>query len=170
MVRDIRLAEDLAQNALVIALERWPVTSIPDNPGAWLMTTAKRRVIDLKRRSIICRPVDYVVSRSLFNQMRNCGGDCAESSVKLMREGNAMRYLFKATRHSEAGIKPKQKYSKAMASYNMEMARAGVLIAADKLQPSTSGVPIAYPVPGAASELTAGPFLQGRTSSLQGLR
>ncbi|NEW09193.1 RNA polymerase sigma factor [Paenibacillus sp. SYP-B3998] len=51
MVRDIGLAEDIAQDALVIALERWPETGIPDNPGAWLMTTAKRRAIDLMRRS-----------------------------------------------------------------------------------------------------------------------
>nr|WP_223285331.1 RNA polymerase sigma factor [Paenibacillus sp. PL91] len=51
MVRDVGLAEDLAQDALVIALERWPNIGIPDNPGAWLMTTAKRRAIDLLRRS-----------------------------------------------------------------------------------------------------------------------
>ncbi|MBB3068815.1 RNA polymerase sigma factor (sigma-70 family) [Paenibacillus baekrokdamisoli] len=51
MVRDVGLAEDLAHDALVIALERWPDTGIPDNPGAWLMTTAKRRAIDLMRRS-----------------------------------------------------------------------------------------------------------------------
>ncbi|MEC0232375.1 RNA polymerase sigma factor [Paenibacillus alba] len=51
MVRDVGLAEDLAQDALVIALERWPEVGIPDNPGAWLMTTAKRRAIDLLRRN-----------------------------------------------------------------------------------------------------------------------
>ncbi|UQZ83014.1 putative ECF RNA polymerase sigma factor SigI [Paenibacillus konkukensis] len=51
MVRDVGLAEDLAQDALVIALERWPELGIPDNPGAWLMTTAKRRAIDLLRRN-----------------------------------------------------------------------------------------------------------------------
>ncbi|EJV55927.1 RNA polymerase sigma factor [Bacillus cereus] len=51
MVRDVGLAEDLAQDALVIALERWPEIGIPDNPGAWLMTTAKRRAIDLMRRT-----------------------------------------------------------------------------------------------------------------------
>jgi len=51
MVRDVGLAEDLAQDALLIALERWPETGIPDNPGAWLMTTAKRRAIDLLRRN-----------------------------------------------------------------------------------------------------------------------
>jgi len=51
MVRDVGLAEDLAQDALVAALERWPESGVPDNPGAWLMTTAKRRAIDLLRRS-----------------------------------------------------------------------------------------------------------------------
>jgi RNA polymerase sigma factor (sigma-70 family) len=50
MVRDVGAAEDLAQDALVAALERWPETGIPDNPGAWLMATAKHRAIDLLRR------------------------------------------------------------------------------------------------------------------------
>jgi RNA polymerase sigma factor (sigma-70 family) len=49
MLRDVGQAEDLAQEALVVALERWPVDGVPDNPGAWLMTTAKRRAIDLLR-------------------------------------------------------------------------------------------------------------------------
>jgi RNA polymerase sigma factor (sigma-70 family) len=51
MVRDVGQAEDLAQDALLAALERWPRTGIPDNPGAWLMTTAKHRAIDQLRRS-----------------------------------------------------------------------------------------------------------------------
>jgi RNA polymerase sigma-70 factor, ECF subfamily len=50
IVRDVGLAEDLAQDALVAALERWPVSGIPDKPGAWLMATAKHRAIDLLRR------------------------------------------------------------------------------------------------------------------------
>lgn len=50
MVRDVSLAEDLAQDAFVIALEKWQQIGIPENPGAWLMTTAKRRAIDLLRR------------------------------------------------------------------------------------------------------------------------
>jgi RNA polymerase sigma factor (sigma-70 family) len=49
MVRDIGIAEDLAHDALVAALEEWPRTGIPRNPGAWLMATAKRRAIDLFR-------------------------------------------------------------------------------------------------------------------------
>jgi RNA polymerase sigma-70 factor (ECF subfamily) len=51
MVRDVGLAEDLAQDALVVALERWPESGVPDNPGAWLMATAKHRAIDRLRRS-----------------------------------------------------------------------------------------------------------------------
>ena len=51
MVRDVGAAEDLAQDALVAALEQWPESGIPDNPGAWLMATAKHRAIDRFRRN-----------------------------------------------------------------------------------------------------------------------
>src|SRR4051812_28113705 len=51
MVRDVGLSEDLAQDALVAALETWPRAGVPENPGAWLMTTAKRRAIDQLRRA-----------------------------------------------------------------------------------------------------------------------
>jgi RNA polymerase sigma factor (sigma-70 family) len=51
MVRDVGLAEELAQDALVAALEQWPAAGIPDNPGAWLMASAKHRAIDRLRRS-----------------------------------------------------------------------------------------------------------------------
>ncbi|MDI1479641.1 RNA polymerase sigma factor [Polyangium sp. y55x31] len=51
IVRDVGLAEELAQDALVAALERWPASGIPENPGAWLMATAKHRAIDVMRRS-----------------------------------------------------------------------------------------------------------------------
>ena len=51
MVRDVDLAEELAQDALVIAIERWPESGVPENPGAWLMATAKNRAIDRLRRA-----------------------------------------------------------------------------------------------------------------------
>ena len=51
MTRDLDLAEDFAQDALVRALEQWPARGIPDNPGAWLMTAAKQRAIDTFRRA-----------------------------------------------------------------------------------------------------------------------
>jgi RNA polymerase sigma factor (sigma-70 family) len=56
MLRDISLAEELAQDALVAALETWPKSGIPDNPGAWLMATAKHRAIDrLRRNKLLAR-------------------------------------------------------------------------------------------------------------------
>ena len=56
IVRDVGLAEELAQDALVTALETWPASGVPQNPGAWLMTAAKRRAIDrLRRRKMLDR-------------------------------------------------------------------------------------------------------------------
>ena len=51
IVRDIGVAEDLAQDALIAALEQWPSSGVPDNPGAWLMAAAKHRAIDYFRRN-----------------------------------------------------------------------------------------------------------------------
>jgi RNA polymerase sigma factor (sigma-70 family) len=56
MLRDVTQAEDLTQEALVAALEHWPVTGVPEKPGAWLMATAKRRALDdLRRRNMLAR-------------------------------------------------------------------------------------------------------------------
>ena len=68
IVRDVGLAEDLAQDALVIALERWPQTSIPDNPGAWLMATAKHRAIDRVRRNATLERKVEVLGRNIEEQ------------------------------------------------------------------------------------------------------
>ena len=53
IVRDVGLAEELAQDALVAALQQWPESGVPDNPGAWLMATAKHRAIDHFRRNTL---------------------------------------------------------------------------------------------------------------------
>jgi RNA polymerase sigma factor (sigma-70 family) len=59
LVRDIGLAEDLAQDALVAALEQWPDSGVPDNPGAWLMTVARRRGVDtIRRRATLERKLE----------------------------------------------------------------------------------------------------------------
>ncbi|MCB0200856.1 MAG: RNA polymerase sigma factor [Anaerolineae bacterium] len=68
IVRDVGLAEDLAQDALVIALERWPQTGIPDNPGAWLMATAKHRAIDRVRRNATLERKVEVLGRNIEEQ------------------------------------------------------------------------------------------------------
>jgi RNA polymerase sigma factor (sigma-70 family) len=70
MVGDIGVAEDLAQDALVIALERWPESGVPDNPGAWLMTTAKRRAIDRLRRRKLLRRKHEEVGRDLEDRQQ----------------------------------------------------------------------------------------------------
>ena len=64
-VRDVGLAEDLAQEALVAALEQWPQSGVPDNPGAWLMATAKRRAIDRHRRADVHRRKTEELGRDL---------------------------------------------------------------------------------------------------------
>ena len=65
LTRDLGLAEELAQEALVTALERWPESGVPDNPGAWLMTTAKNRALDELRRSKLLRRKHEELGRDL---------------------------------------------------------------------------------------------------------
>jgi RNA polymerase sigma factor (sigma-70 family) len=65
LTRDVGLAEDLAQEALVAALEQWPQSGIPDNPAAWLTATAKRRAIDLFRRNAVAKRKHEELAREL---------------------------------------------------------------------------------------------------------
>jgi RNA polymerase sigma factor (sigma-70 family) len=68
MVRDVGLAEDLAQDALVAALKQWPESGVPDNPGAWLMAAAKHRAIDHFRRNKLLERKHQEVGRELERQ------------------------------------------------------------------------------------------------------
>jgi RNA polymerase sigma-70 factor, ECF subfamily len=68
IVRDVGLAEELAQDALVAALEQWPESGIPDNPGAWLMTAAKHRAIDYFRRNKLLERKHQELGRELQAQ------------------------------------------------------------------------------------------------------
>src|SRR5215469_3629390 len=65
MVGDVGLAEELAQDALVIALETWPTTGVPEKPGAWLMSTAKHRAIDALRRNKRLQEKQELLGRDL---------------------------------------------------------------------------------------------------------
>src|SRR5256886_8586585 len=65
MVRDVGVAEDLAHDALVAALEQWPASGVPDNPGAWLMATAKHLAIDLLRRGSLLERKHAELGREL---------------------------------------------------------------------------------------------------------
>ena len=75
MVRDVGLAEDLAQDALVAALETWPESGVPDNPGAWLMATAKRRGIDQLRRGATLERKQEELARELEVRLGDEGDD-----------------------------------------------------------------------------------------------
>ena len=75
MVRDVGFAEDLAQDALVAALERWPESGVPDNPGAWLMVTAKHRAIDQLRRGARLERKQEELARELEIELRTAGAD-----------------------------------------------------------------------------------------------
>ena len=65
VVRDVGLAEDLAQDALVAALEQWPESGVPDIPGAWLMAVARRRGVDTIRRAVTLQSKVELLGREL---------------------------------------------------------------------------------------------------------
>src|SRR3954466_10921860 len=75
IVRDVGVAEDLAQDALLVALEKWPETGVPDNPGAWLMATAKHRAIDKLRRNKLLDRKHEQLGYELEGQQESAGPD-----------------------------------------------------------------------------------------------
>ena len=79
MLRDVGLAEELAQDALVAALESWPASGVPDKPGAWLMATAKRRALDvLRRRKLLDRKHEELAwELELDQELANRQGEAA---------------------------------------------------------------------------------------------
>jgi len=83
LVRDVGLAEELAQDALVTALEKWPETGIPDNPGAWLMATAKHRALDHFRRAKLLERKHQELGRELKSQQ-----DAAVADFEFSEQGD----------------------------------------------------------------------------------
>jgi RNA polymerase sigma factor (sigma-70 family) len=80
LVRDVGVAEELAQDALVTALEQWPRSGIPDNPGAWLMATAKHRAIDHLRRERMLARKHEVLGHELEMEQQTNGGKLEASA------------------------------------------------------------------------------------------
>ncbi len=90
MTRSLQLAEDLAQDALVAALEQWPQSGVPDNPAAWLMTTAKRRGVDAIRRAENLRRKTEEIGRGL---REDDGMPDPDAQVDFI-EDDALRLIF----------------------------------------------------------------------------
>jgi RNA polymerase sigma factor (sigma-70 family) len=78
MVRDVSVAEDFAQEALVTALEQWPKTGIPEKPGAWLMTTAKNRALDFLRRKAMLERKHHELSHALDERVERAWEEFSE--------------------------------------------------------------------------------------------
>src|SRR5258706_9718621 len=84
MLRNVGLAEEIAQDAWLAALEQWGETGIPDNPGAWLMTTAKNRAIDqLRRRQLLERKSAVMSHDPDLLGSQNMAGDSVSAGAKL---------------------------------------------------------------------------------------
>lgn len=92
---DIGIAEELAQDALVTAVEVWPEEGIPENPGAWLMTAAKRRAIDSLRRGRMLVQKHEEIARELEWQQQQIG-DALERSLDQGIEDDILRLIFTA--------------------------------------------------------------------------
>lgn len=93
IVRDVGLAEDLAQEALVAALEQWPESGVPDNPGAWLMATARHRGIDRLRRATIHERKTAELARELERRSDPGGRDLA-ADLDDPFEDDLLRLIF----------------------------------------------------------------------------
>jgi RNA polymerase sigma factor (sigma-70 family) len=94
LVRDVGLAEDLAQDALVVALERWPEAGVPDNPGAWLMATAKRRAIDLLRRSALLDRKHEALARELEGRHEPDAAQAVDAALDDPVGDDLLRLIF----------------------------------------------------------------------------
>src|ERR1700748_968621 len=95
VTRDIGIAEELAQDAFVTALELWPEEGIPQNPGAWLMTAAKRRAIDNWRRRRMLEQKHEEVARELEWQQERLA-DSLEHSLDQIIDDDVLRLIFTA--------------------------------------------------------------------------
>ena len=95
VTRDIGVAEELAQDALVAALERWPEEGIPENPAAWLMTAAKRRAIDTLRRGQMFVQKHEEIARELEYQQQRLG-DAMDQTLDQVIDDDVLRLIFTA--------------------------------------------------------------------------
>jgi RNA polymerase sigma factor (sigma-70 family) len=94
IVRDVGVAEELAQDALVAALEKWPQSGVPDNPGAWLMATAKHRAIDHFRRNKLLERKHEELGRELKSQQDSAMANFDTTNLDDDIEDDLLRLMF----------------------------------------------------------------------------
>jgi RNA polymerase sigma factor (sigma-70 family) len=94
ITRDVGIAEELAQDALVVALEKWPESGIPDNPGAWLMATAKHRAIDYFRRNKLLERKHEQLARELKSQQESAMASSDQFAGSHEIEDDLLRLVF----------------------------------------------------------------------------
>jgi RNA polymerase sigma-70 factor, ECF subfamily len=94
MVRDLGLAEELAQDALVTALEQWPVKGVPDRPGAWLMATAKHRAIDLLRHRSLHQRKEAELTLEIEAQLQDAAPAAPDSRLDDPVGDDTLRLAF----------------------------------------------------------------------------
>jgi RNA polymerase sigma-70 factor, ECF subfamily len=94
IVRDVGLAEDLAQEALVAALEQWPESGVPENPGGWLMGTAKHRAIDRLRRAAVLEQKTQELGREIAIQGGQVEARDLEAEIDDPFEDDLLRLIF----------------------------------------------------------------------------
>ncbi|HEY4086914.1 MAG TPA: RNA polymerase sigma factor, partial [Bryobacteraceae bacterium] len=95
VTRDIGIAEELAQDALVAAFERWPEEGIPENPASWLMTAAKRRAIDRLRHGQMLIQKHEEIARDLHAQQRQLG-EAMDQALDQVIDDDVLRLIFTA--------------------------------------------------------------------------
>src|SRR6185437_11453948 len=95
VTRDVGIAEELAQDALVSAFERWPQEGIPENPAAWLMTAAKRRAIDnLRHGQMVAQKHEHIAREIEWQQQRL--GEAMDQALDQVIDDDVLRLIFTA--------------------------------------------------------------------------
>src|SRR5206468_6315634 len=95
IVRDVGVAEEIAQDAMVAALEQWPAAGIPDNPGAWLMAAAKHRAIDLVRRRTLLERKHAELGRQIGARQEQAAPDL-DAAIDADVGDDLLRLMFTA--------------------------------------------------------------------------
>ena len=165
MLRDVGLAEDLAQDALVAALEAWPVGGVPDNPGAWLMTTAKRRALDAIARDKRLARKHAEIGR-LLEASRDLAGTAAEDALDDDIGDDLLRLVFVACHPLLAPEARVALTLRLLAGLTIEEIARAFLVPEPTIAQRIVRAKRALAEAGVAFEVPRGPDMQARLASV----